>query len=411
MTAATPPQFQFTPAISLDEYRKLWQTELETTQEKLRALERPRSDKEVSAYLDDINDFDMLTRRSDIRGVVWKAMHPDAAFRDEAEKAKQAFTALSSQVVSSSAIADNLSKYEKAAMPFENDTKRLLEEWKRDLRKGGAYLDSEGKERVKQLTVAIQAAMDEYEDNVRNDTRHLEFDAEQLKGVPDDYLVSHPVDPTTGKIHIASKNADVIPLMEYCQVQATREKVFRFRQTKASPTNEAVLKRLLDLRFTKANLLGYKDWADYQLDNTMAKTTEAVLNFLEEAHDAVKGRAEREKAQIVHLLKEQEGVEAQPWDLSYGTTLLKTHLLPGFDPKDARQYFPVDRSFSALKKLAQNLFGLRFEDLEETRGWLPSVSSCLVYDPSCHQETLLGRLFFDIYPRDGKVDGAEAWTV
>lgn len=253
--------------------------------------------------------------------------------------------------------------------------------------------------------------MTEFEENIRNDDRQLALSIEELKGVPDDYLAIHPVNKTDGKVHVFGKSADLAPILAYCQIQSTRERAKRLAMTMGSPENEAVLKRLLDLRRQKANLLGYTDWSHYQLESTMVKSPVAVVDFLDNVFEAVKPRAEREKAQIAKLLKEQEQIVFKPWDLDYGVSRLKSHLFPGFDAKNARQYFPLARAFLALQKIVQDLFRIRFEPIEKVNAWHSSVSACLVYDTSSGQDTLIGRLFFDIYSREGKVDGASTWVV
>jgi thimet oligopeptidase len=252
--------------------------------------------------------------------------------------------------------------------------------------------------------------MQEFNDNVRNDLRTLLLDVKELPGVPDDYLANRTIDPTTNTISVTAKVADIGPIQEYCRLQATREKVFRFRRAQASPVNEQVLKRLLQLRHERATLLGYSNAAEYDVQGTMAGTVDEVTKFLEEVHNAVKPRAEEEKSAISKLLQESEGTALRQWDAAYGLNQLSSHLLPGFDLKEARQYFQVDKVFPALQRIAQNLFNLRFEPLDDIEAWHPSITAALVYDIANGGETLIGRIFFDIYPREGKVDGAAAYT-
>ncbi|KAJ9106236.1 hypothetical protein QFC21_001381 [Naganishia friedmannii] len=404
--------FQFVPNISLNEYRKLWAKALDETKSKVAELERPRSDNDIKGYLDELDAFDHVTRRGDITGYVWQSMQPDAEFRKEGAAAKMAFTSLSSEVATSAAIAVNLAKFEKAVPELEDeDAKRLLGEWKRDLQRGGAYLPAEDRQKVHDLTIRIQATQDLYLENIRNDHGKLELDEKELSGVPDDYLSSHPTDPLTGKVTLEQKLADTLPVSEYCQIQATRKWVFLFSCSAASSVNGPVLKQLLDLRGQKAKSLGYKNFAEYQLEVTMVKTIKNATTFMEEVFDAVKPRAEREKAQIIDLLKEKDGVEAQPWDMKYGDSMLKADLLEGFDLKATRQYFQGGRVLPALLRIVEKLLSLRFEEIDDIEAWHPSVTACRVFDTVDGKDTLIGRLFCDLYPREGKLDGASQWAV
>jgi Zn-dependent oligopeptidase len=110
-------------------------------------------------------------------------------------------------------------------------------------------------------------------------------------------------------------------------------------------------------------------------------------------------------------LREKEGVEARAWDMKYGESLLKSYLLDKFDIKDTRQYFRTARVFPALLRLVEKLFRLRFENVEKIEGWHDSVTASEVYDVSQGDAVLIGRVFFDLYPRKGKLAGASAWLV
>ncbi|KAJ9124018.1 hypothetical protein QFC22_000810 [Naganishia vaughanmartiniae] len=404
--------FQFVPSISLEAYRKLWSKTLKETKAKVTELERPRSEDDIKGYLDELDALDYVRRKVDITGGVWQSMHPDAEFRKEGAAAKTAFTSLNAEVATSAAIAANLAKFEKAVPDLEDDdAKRLLSEWKRDLRRGGAFLAAEERQKVYELSTQIQTTQDLYLDNIRNDQGKLELDVEELAGVPDDFFTTHPADAVTGKITLAQKAADTHPVTQYCKVQDTREKVMLFRCSAAASVNGPVLQRLLGLRAQKAKLLGYKTWADYQLEVNMVKTATGATTFLEDVHDAVKPRAQREKTEIAKLLKEKDGVDVQSWDMVYGESLLKSHLLDGFDIKATRQYFIVNRVFPALLRIVERLFSLRFEELPHVEAWYPSITACRVYDTVDGDDRLIGRLFFDLYPREGKLDGASAWGV
>lgn len=109
----------------------------------------------------------------------------------------------------------------------ENDTKRLLEEWKRGLKQGGACLEPEKKARFKHLTSSILDAMTEFQDNIWHDNRHVELSIGELEGLPTAYFATHSVTETTGKVLIFGKLANICPNLDYCRVQTTRAKVMR----------------------------------------------------------------------------------------------------------------------------------------------------------------------------------------
>lgn len=300
---------------------------------------------------------------------------------------------------------------ENAGHPLTRDEKRLLAVWKRNLRRGGTYLDRGSKEGVKDLTDKILDAEEEFLTNIREDSRKLELDSSMLQGLPEDYLASHPVDPCTGKLTIDKKMSNVSPILMYCHEQSTREKVYRLLYSLGSPANESVLLRLLGLRRKKAQILGYSNWAEYQLEDQIASTVIRTTAFIDDCARAITIASNAEQNEIKKLLREQDGIEVKPWDLSYGNALLQKRLIPAFDEKSTRQYFAVGRVFPAIQRMIQNLFSLRFQGMNAPAAWHPTVTSCFVFDDSGDKEVLIGRLFFDIYTRDGKLDGACEYSV
>lgn len=143
----------------------------------------------------------------------------------------------------------------------------------------------------------------------------------------------------------------------------------------------------------------------------MAKTRDTVLTSLDSVFDALHVRAEKETTIIAGLLRDRDQIDMKSWDIRYGRTLLQSQLLPGFDPKNARQYFPISKALPAMQQITQDLFRIRFEILENAQTWHTTISACLLYDASTDRDELLGRLFFDMYHRDGKVDGVSTWAV
>jgi Zn-dependent oligopeptidase len=283
-----------------------------------------------------LNVLEIWMMRRDIWGSVWKSYHTDADFRKEAAEAHGTFVGLFAQVFSSSEIAQNLSQLDAAKILTDPDSQRMLRKWKEDLRTSGAFLDAEAKAGVQSLTVDIEAATTLFKANIRDDDRHLDLAPDELSGPPEDFLATHKPDPKTGKIRIASDQADTVPLRVYCLSQETRKKVWYLRQCKGSPQNEAILKRLLRLRHQQAKLLGFSSWAERQLPENMLKTRDAAYAFLQTAFEAVETSSETEKNGIAQLLKSQGYGELHPWNLTFGIELLRKERLQGFDIKSTR---------------------------------------------------------------------------
>lgn len=119
--------FKFKPETCLGTYKTLWRGALEAAECHFLALQHPHSAKSIDSYLDKLNVFALLTNGSDMTSSIWKTLHPDAAFRREAQEATRAFLALKSKVHASMDIARNITLLERVAMPKDLDGARL---WK-----------------------------------------------------------------------------------------------------------------------------------------------------------------------------------------------------------------------------------------------------------------------------------------
>jgi thimet oligopeptidase len=252
-----------------------------------------------------LNDLDIAITEEDVNGNVWKDVHPDLEFREEAAVAQRILGQLMGEVMTSLEIAHNLAILENTEQPFTRDEKRLLAVCKRNLRRGGAYLNQGNKERVRDLTNRIVVAEEEFLTNIREDSRKLELDSSILPGLPEDYLASHPVDPCTGKFTIDKKMSNVSPILMYCHEQSTREKVYRFLYSLGSPANESVLLRLLGLRRQKAQTLGYSNWAEYQIESQMARTVICATAFIDDCARAITTISDAEQNEIIKILRLQ----------------------------------------------------------------------------------------------------------
>lgn len=87
----------------------------------------------------------------DVNGSIWKDVHPDAEFRGEAARSQKAFGDLMGQVAMSSEIAANLEVLERMKSKLADDSRRMLNVWTRNLRRGGAYLDPSKRNKCKNL--------------------------------------------------------------------------------------------------------------------------------------------------------------------------------------------------------------------------------------------------------------------
>ncbi len=204
--------------------------------------------------------------------------------------------------------------------------------------------------------------------------------------------------------------------------------MYRLWTTKASPVNEPVLTELIELRGKAARLRGYDSAAAYALEMQMVKTPELVLNLLSNFKEKYGPTAIKEKnslsEELLKLKQMGQGEAMQTWDLSYAKTKVLSKL-GGFDMKEIKAYFPSDRTVQGVVTLAQRLFSKSFRcsaakrsgevmshssyltDIKfrqvDVKTWHEAVTVHDIYDS---KDTVIGRIYLDLYPRKDKYSHA-----
>jgi peptidyl-dipeptidase Dcp len=158
----------------------------------------------------------------------------------------------------------------------------------------------------------------------------------------------------------------VEPFLESSTRRDLREAVFNAfsaRGARGGATdNHAIIAEIVALRAERAHLLGYKTYAHYKLDNTMARTPEAVRDLLDRVWERGRARAMRELAEMQEIADEQganDPIAAHDW--RYYAERLRERKF-AIDDAEAKNYFRLDEVRAAAFDVAGKLFGLSFEE-------------------------------------------------
>ncbi|MBN2344933.1 MAG: M3 family metallopeptidase, partial [Candidatus Aminicenantes bacterium] len=169
--------------------------------------------------------------------------------------------------------------------------------------------------------------------------------------------------------------------------------------------NKAVLQKIVDLRAERSRLLGYQNFAEFTLEERMAKTPEAVNSFLARLWQPALERAKGEAAEMQNLIDEEKGGFAlASWDWwHYAEKLRKAK----YDLNDSalRPYFELENVKKGVFELSERLYGLKFVVNKDVPVYHPEVT---VYEVHESDGRMMGVLYTDFFPRDSKRGGA--WT-
>jgi thimet oligopeptidase len=281
---------------------------------------------------------------------------------------------------------------------LDAEAARFLEHELRDYRRAGVDKDEAARKELAGLRDEMVKTGQNYSRAIRDSKLSVEVKPSDLKGLPEDYLESHPPD-TDGKIRISTDYPDYLPAMQYASKQQLRKALYLKFLSRAYPENEAVLKKLLDLRYRYATLLGSPNWADYDAADKMAKSAKTIGDFIDKVADIARPRMKKEIKQLLKR-KQKDVPDADAirlWDHFYYINKVQAEQYK-VDAKEVRKYFEYARVKEGLLKLSEVLFQVTFKKIEGAKVWHDSVEAYEVMDG----KDVLGRFYLDMHPREGK---------
>ncbi|PZN59161.1 MAG: peptidase M3 [Proteobacteria bacterium] len=308
-------------------------------------------------------------------------------------------------------IDDLYQRREKLALDAE--TLRVLEKtWKRFVR-SGAKLDAEGKKRLAAINEELSALGTTFGQNVLADERDwvLFLDEADLAGIPD-FLKSAMAEAAElrgrkGRYAVTLSRSIYEPFTTFSERRDLRETAWRAfimrGQNGGASDNGAVVRDMLRLRAEKARLLGYESYASLKLDDTMAKTPDAVHALLDPVWRKAIAKASEDQAEMERLAQAAGSNEKfAAWDWRFYQEKLRAEKF-AFDEAELKPYLQLDRIIDACFDVAGRLFGLRFEEKKGIPAWHPDVRIFLVKDADDSER---GIFLADYFARPTKRSGA-----
>jgi peptidyl-dipeptidase Dcp len=199
--------------------------------------------------------------------------------------------------------------------------------------------------------------------------------------------------------------------MKFSDVRALREKFWRANMSRCNGgefDNRPLILEIVNLKHERAQILGFKDYASYELEERMAEKPENVTRFLDRLLKACV-KAARAEFQDLETFARKTGEKAgasidrlEPWDSAYFTEKLKLERLD-FNEQELKPYFELKRVVEGAFEVARRLYGIEFKKRTDLPAYHPEVETFEVIDPKLGS---LGLLCFDLHPRTSKRGGA-----
>lgn len=298
--------------------------------------------------------------------------------------------------------------------PLDAEEQMLLDKMYDGFIRSGVNLSAEDKEKFRAISKELSQLTLQFSQNQLKETNNFQLhltDEQDLKGLPDSAIEA-------ARLAAKEKNLEgwvftlhapsYSPFMTYADNRSLREQMYRAANTICTKDNEynnlEIVKRIVNLRREKAQLLGYRTYADFVLKQRMAETSEQVYHLLNDLLEAYLPTAKAEVAEIIALAKKLEGddFDFRPWDFSYYSHKLRMEKY-NIDAEMLRPYLELEQVKKGVFGLATRLYGITFRENKDIPVYHPDVHAYEVFD---EDGSFLAVLYTDFHPREGKRSGA-----
>ena len=304
--------------------------------------------------------------------------------------------------------------YEKKdELGLEKDQLKLLEDNYKGFVRGGANLSDEDKALYSKWSEELSLVTLQFSKNVLAATNaytlHVTDEAD-LAGLPE--FVRTMAAETAAEKGLEGwaftlQAPSYSPFMKYSQNRELREQLWMAYNTRAVGgefDNTEIVKQIVDLRIKIANILGYETYADYALESRMAKTTPTVNEFIKNLLEPSLKYAKKDVADVLAYAKKNgfNDSKLMPWDFSYWSERYQEAEY-SLNAEELKPYFQLESCIDAVFGLANRLYGVNFEELNDVPKYHEDVK---VYEVTDADGSHLALFYADFFPRASKRGGA-----
>lgn len=296
---------------------------------------------------------------------------------------------------------------------LSNEENTLLENTYKSFLRNGANLSNKDKNKLRKLDIMLGKLSLNFGQNLLKETNEYELlisDEKKLDGLSNDHKEA-------AKMLAKSKNKkgwlftldypSFSALITYCKNRSLRKEItiaFGQRAFKNNESdNQKVILEIINLRYQKAILLGYKSYSEYVLEERMAKNTKNVMNFLEGLVEKVKPVAKKEFKVLENYAKSIDNIDnLEKWDISFYTEMYKKHKYD-VDQEKLKPYFSLTNVLNGAFEISNKLYGLNFKKISTIDTYNDEVNT---YEVKDEKNNFIALLYTDFHPRKGKRGGA-----
>ncbi|MFQ5564260.1 MAG: M3 family metallopeptidase [Parvularculaceae bacterium] len=292
--------------------------------------------------------------------------------------------------------------------------KRLVEDYYKTFVRRGAELDETDKARLTDINQRLATLYNQFSQNVLDDEENYVTwidDEADLAGLPDSVVAAMAAAAEDrgkpGQWAVTNTRSSMDPFLTYADNRSLREKVWRTYYDRGDNgderDNNAIITEILQLRFERANLLGYPTHAHWRLEPQMAKNPENAMALMMAVWPKAVARVHEEVADMQKIADaEGAGITIEPWDYRYYAEKVRKAKYD-LDMNEVKPYMRLEKLREGMMWAAGQLYGFKFTQIDDVPVYHQDVR---VWKVENENSDLVGLWYFDPYARSGKRSGA-----
>ena len=328
-------------------------------------------------------------------------VHPDEKIRDFGNEADSKIQNLALEIFKDQDLYEKFKEIETENL--DEESKTFYRDLEIDFKDAGHGLSDEKKDRLTEIEKKLIDLSISFSENIAKDKTEVMFLEDQLKGLSQNELKN--LKKNNDSFVITMAYPDINAVMENCSVRKTREIVWKAFNNRAVKENSPILEEAVQLRNEKALLFGFKTWAEYRLQNRMAKSPKNVASMYESLIPKLQKAAEVEKIELA--IDNIETSDITPWDIRYFISKERSKV-SSIENSELKKFFYIHDVKTEMFKVCEEVFDLYIKPESNETAWHEDVELWSLWEKNGQQ---LAYFYLDLYPREGKFTHAAVFDI
>ncbi|MFY0652945.1 MAG: Zn-dependent oligopeptidase [Cyclobacteriaceae bacterium] len=334
--------------------------------------------------------------------------HPDSSLRNNALSSITTLSQYANELQLNEDLYKAVKSYSESdvAKKLEGYKAKFVKEEVADFERNGFALSKEDRDKLKDINDELAEISNEFSKNIAAHKDFILASEKDMDGLPEDFKKARKQDDDSYKVDLSYPSYR--PFMEYSKSEKARKELYMKYNNRAAPDNLEVLDNMLKKRLEMSELLGYRSFAEYTLEDRMAKDPETVWAFETKLKEDLRAKAEMDYQEVLEVKKAKIGnVDIlNNWERGFYSNILLMEKYQ-LDAEEVKQYFALNDVIDGLFTITQTIFGLEYREVENPSVWHEDVRMFEVIQDG----NLKGRFYLDLHPRENKYNHAACFGI